>query len=564
MGKKVLEMNQELHNKMEDMTREFTKQLTQKVEALVQEKHVLQQKAESQRAVIQSLQHDLEGSRRRHEQERAEELKRAEELHAKQVHRLTKLSNDLKGEVEKLEMKVKMYEEKLHKQEEKLGRLSEELANKCNTTCLVTELQDMEQLLARQRARSEELEGRLMEVCGKDEVLSTYMYHHPFTKVVIDVHSPEVKDQNVVLSKELEMMQLQSEDDTHQKKGNSLFGEVEDRRREIELQMMTLQVKYDTMDKTHTFTKQQLKKLKSEMSALLCRHGATTADVDHMHRLQRQVEQLKSENQQLEAKVSKLSKLKPEVPHSVCGLWGQRATMKILQQELEREKSAKSSVCKELELKRLQLVWEGNKLGDAEYKLHQSEQEQVVLKKELTRARLQLQEVTEKLNDATSTSKKLECQNKLLEEELTAKGKRKTVTCKPSDNPSFQESVRGQERKGDENSVEECGKAQQPAEVKGVWPAEVKGVGPAVPPAEARRRVSILEDLEKELNKEKGGPLAQQQHGLYPLATKKRPLPSYREKYSPIKTSCPSYSCDSPEQGEQNTAGCEPVPPAIG
>ena len=36
----------------------------------------------------------------------------------------------------------------------------------------------------------------------------------------------EVKDQNVVLSKELEMMQLQSEDDTHQKKGNSLFGEV--------------------------------------------------------------------------------------------------------------------------------------------------------------------------------------------------------------------------------------------------------------------------------------------------------------------------------------------------
>eukprot|EP00731_Ephydatia_muelleri_P000749 Em0001g749a len=422
MGKKVLEMNQELHNKMEDMTREFTEQLTQKVEALVQEKHVLQQKAESQRAVIQSLQHDLEGSRRRHEQERVEELKRAEELHAKQVHRLTNLSNDLKGEVEKLEMKVKMYEEKLHKQEEKLGRLSEELANKCNTTCLVTELQDMEQMLARQRARSEELEGRLMEVCGEEEVLKVEVGSLNLKVRALEEECEErnrqasawyqalqeVKDQNVVLSKELEMMQLQSEDDTHQKKGNSLFGEVEDRRREIELQMMTLQVKYDTMDKTHTFTKQQLKKLKSEMSALLCRHGATTADVDHMHRLQRQVEQLKSENQQLEAKVSKLSKLKgvdDSIQHSQKYLtafvdFGDKEQhMKILQQELEREKSAKSSVCKELELKRLQLVWEGNKLGDAEYKLHQSEQEQVVLKKELTRARLQLQEVSEKLND---------------------------------------------------------------------------------------------------------------------------------------------------------------------
>eukprot|EP00731_Ephydatia_muelleri_P000753 Em0001g753a len=274
-------------------------------------------------------------------------------------------------------MKVKMYEEKLHKQEEKLGRLSEELANKCNTTCLVTELQDMEQLLARQRARSEELEGRLMEVCGEDEVLKVEVGSLNLKVRALEEECEErnrqasawyqalqeVKDQNVVLSKELEMMQLQSEDDTHQKKGNSLFGEVEDRRREIELQMMTLQVKYDTMDKTHTFTKQQLKKLKSEMSALLCRHGATTADVDHMHRLQRQVEQLKSENQQLEAKVSKLSKLKgvdDSIQHSQKYLtafvdFGDKEQhMKILQQELEREKSAKSSVCKELELKRLQ------------------------------------------------------------------------------------------------------------------------------------------------------------------------------------------------------------------
>lgn len=30
----------------------------------------------------------------------------------------------------------------------------------------------------------------------------------------------------MLLSKEIDMMRLQSEDDTHQKKGNSLFGEV--------------------------------------------------------------------------------------------------------------------------------------------------------------------------------------------------------------------------------------------------------------------------------------------------------------------------------------------------
>ena len=67
---------------------------------------MLQQKAESQRAIIQSLQHDLERSKGRHEQERVEELKRAGEQHARQLHKLTNLNNDLKGEVEKLEMKV--------------------------------------------------------------------------------------------------------------------------------------------------------------------------------------------------------------------------------------------------------------------------------------------------------------------------------------------------------------------------------------------------------------------------------------------------------------------------
>lgn len=50
-------------------------------------------------------------------------------------------------------------------------------------------------------------------------------------------------------------------------------------------------------------------------------------------------------------------------------------------------------------MKGRQLVWEGNKLSEAEYKLHQSEQEQVVMKKELAKVKLQLQEITEKLND---------------------------------------------------------------------------------------------------------------------------------------------------------------------
>ena len=49
-------------------------------------------------------------------------------------------------------------------------------------------------------------------------------------------------------------------------------------------------------------------------------------------------------------------------------------------------------------MKRMQLLWENNKLSEMEAKLHQSEQERAKLKKEATKLKLRLQETTEKLD----------------------------------------------------------------------------------------------------------------------------------------------------------------------
>ena len=55
-------------------------------------------------------------------------------------------------------------------------------------------------------------------------------------------------------------------------------------------------------------------------------------------------------------------------------------------------------VLKELDMKRTQLVWESNKLSEAESKLYHSEQLNARKKEELTRLRIRLQETMEKLN----------------------------------------------------------------------------------------------------------------------------------------------------------------------
>ncbi len=59
-------------------------------------------------------------------------------------------------------------------------------------------------------------------------------------------------------------------------------------------------------------------------------------------------------------------------------------------------RASHTSAMNELELKRTQLLWETNKLSEAEAKLHQSQQEQAKLRKEQTKLRMRNQETEEK------------------------------------------------------------------------------------------------------------------------------------------------------------------------
>lgn len=51
---------------------------------------------------------------------------------------------------------------------------------------------------------------------------------------------------------------------------------------------------------------------------------------------------------------------------------------------------------RELELKRTQLLWEANKLSEAESRLHLCEQERAQLRRELSKVRMRLQEERER------------------------------------------------------------------------------------------------------------------------------------------------------------------------
>lgn len=79
------------------------------------------------------------------------------------------------------------------------------------------------------------------------------------------------KDCNAELASRLELLKRQEDGGGEHTKtaGNSLFGEVDDRRMDVERKMISLKVKYESMERTHNTTKQQLRKIKVSMCTLI-------------------------------------------------------------------------------------------------------------------------------------------------------------------------------------------------------------------------------------------------------------------------------------------------------
>lgn len=61
-------------------------------------------------------------------------------------------------------------------------------------------------------------------------------------------------------------------------------------------------------------------------------------------------------------------------------------------------RSQYSALLAEMDIKRTQLVWESNKLSEAESKLYHCEQQHARKREDLTKLRIRLQESSEKLN----------------------------------------------------------------------------------------------------------------------------------------------------------------------
>ncbi|NXX65634.1 SPDLY protein, partial [Spizella passerina] len=191
-------------------------------------------------------------------------------------------------------------------------------------------------------------------------------------------------------------------------KGNSLFAEVEDRRAEMERQLISVKVKYQSLQKQHAFSREQLQRMKLQMATLLQLKGSQ-AEFDQLERLQSMVEQKNGEIEDLLMKVRQLEKFKltlvlyqslyenMEESRPANGAKGSDSEngyyADLLQIKLDNSNKETETLKNELSLQRMKALYESQRVLEFERKLFTNERHLQACQSENMNLRVMLDEL---------------------------------------------------------------------------------------------------------------------------------------------------------------------------
>ncbi|MEQ2238244.1 hypothetical protein ILYODFUR_031218, partial [Ilyodon furcidens] len=185
------------------------------------------------------------------------------------------------------------------------------------------------------------------------------------------------REQNRDLQIQLDQVLQQAQDPNS--KGNSLFAELEDKRAAMERQLISMKVQYQSLQKMHAFSKQQMQRMKVQIATLMQLQGSR-ADPAQLERLQSMLSEKNGEIQNLMTKLQRLEKmemlLKSQPANRVqAEVGGQDETYYTDLLKLQLSNSVKDAgrLGDELSLQRMKSLSESQRALELERKLFTSE-----------------------------------------------------------------------------------------------------------------------------------------------------------------------------------------------
>nr|XP_027324390.1 protein Spindly isoform X1 [Anas platyrhynchos]XP_027324391.1 protein Spindly isoform X1 [Anas platyrhynchos]XP_027324392.1 protein Spindly isoform X1 [Anas platyrhynchos]XP_027324393.1 protein Spindly isoform X1 [Anas platyrhynchos]XP_027324395.1 protein Spindly isoform X1 [Anas platyrhynchos] len=429
-GLHLLESQSEIQNQLDQTRRE----LTEKIEKFEQDKYSLQREIELKNRMLESLSFECDALKQQQNMQLEKQKEQLARVHGQEISDLKNKLENLKAELDETRLSEKQLRHKVDHQKEIIAAKSEELhmmservhetmsSEMLNLQMELTELEsvkaNVEEKLNELQYSKEQLELINSNLRNQLERLQGEKEEREKEVVSYCNALEKAREANQELQVQLDHAVQQSLDPTS--KGNSLFAEVEDRRAEMERQLISVKIKYQSLQKQHAFTREQLQRMKLQMATLLQMKGSQ-AEFEQLERLQSMLEQKNGEIEDLLMKVRQLEKFKTlyenveecRASTSSKGESEDGYYADLLQMKLDNLNKETEALKNELSLQRMKALYESQRVLEVERKLFTNERHLQACQSENMNLRVMLDELKmkyepEELLKVTKIKKKRE------------------------------------------------------------------------------------------------------------------------------------------------------------
>ncbi|XP_075712513.1 protein Spindly isoform X2 [Rhinoderma darwinii] len=384
-GSQLLESQSDLQNQLEDQRNE----MTSTIENLEQEKYSLQREVELKNRMLESISSECENIKQQQKACLEQLQEQLERNHNRETNELKAKMEKLKDELDEARLSEKQLKHKLDHQTELLTNKSEELrmmserAHETMSSEMLTlhlEINELESTNAQLEEEINELQYRQQQLVLTNGNQSRQLERLQLEKEECEKHAVGYFNALEKARETIQELQIQL-DSALQKaqdpnsKGNSLFAEVEDRRAEMERQLIGMKVQYQSLQKQHAFSRQQRHHMKVQIATLLQLKGSQT-DPEQLVRLQSMVAQKNSEVEKLLSKLRQLEKWQqnyendPSKISTGALVQGDEVYyVDLLKMKLENSSKETEKIKDELSLQRMKALAESQRVLELERKL---------------------------------------------------------------------------------------------------------------------------------------------------------------------------------------------------
>ncbi|XP_023574254.1 LOW QUALITY PROTEIN: protein Spindly-like [Octodon degus] len=376
-----------------------------------QEKYALQREVELKSRMLESLNCECEAIKQQHKVQLEQLEEQLNRSHGQERNELKNKLEKLKVELDEARLSEKQLKHKLDHQKELLAQKSEEIRIVSERVhgILSSEMLALQVELTEMESMKTILQEEVNELQCRQEQLESFS-NNLMRRVVQFKEDKEEREKEAVsyysaLKKvcvENQDFQMQLNQALQQtldpnSKGNSLFAEVKDRRAAMERQLISMKVKYQLLKKQSVFNREQMQKMKLQISTLLQMKGSQT-EFEQQEQLFAMMEQKNGEIKHLLGEIRNLETFKnlveskPSMPGN-SGLEDKTYYTDLLQLKLDNLNKDNESTKGELSIQRMKALFESQRALDIERNLFASERRLQLVESENMKLRAKIDEL---------------------------------------------------------------------------------------------------------------------------------------------------------------------------